>query len=606
MISCTSTTPRQQRFLRWLLAITCLALALRLAVSFALVDHPSVINPDPRTDMATYQEFAQRIAHGNWPDHFYYQPFYYAVFLPAVYCTLGEGAWTVPVVQSLLGAATVVLAGLAAARLWGRRCGLFAAVLTTLSHMLIFYTPFTLIASLQTFWVTLFVWLLVRAAGRRDRWRWLAVAAALAGAVLTRGNALLLAVLPLWLIWQETFSPRQPAAARNRRLLGAGVTTVLFLAVLFLPQLPFALRNFAYYGRWTGPSSAADAVLALSNSPQAPPGGLAPDTLVFEEWMRTAGADGNERIPVSRRVLAWAARSPLAVAELKFQTLLLFWSGLEIPNNVSLAYEGRAAPLLRMPFPFLLDFTFLGTLALSGLLLSLPRLRSSQRLAVVFGVVAVYCVATVMFYMLARFRVIAVPVLCVFAAYALERGVRLTMRFLEGRTGLRKEAILFAGSLIVGGYVCGAAFTQYQRIEPAVMKMVRPQGTSFRYRDGWVLQDHGPQVTGGWRPLDQPGHTGQLGKTFAIPNSLRSAQPVAVETAFFDLDTEKIRWVKQSVDGTIPDAGLLTVDVPVPAGHLPVLDLDRWYGRTELERSERPPGEAVARLFLHDTGQGER
>ena len=86
---------RSRRFLWELAAITVVALGLRLVVCAELQDLPSVRTPWIGTDMATYRRLAMDLLAGKLPDAFYYQPFYYAVFLPAVYASLGSGAWSI-------------------------------------------------------------------------------------------------------------------------------------------------------------------------------------------------------------------------------------------------------------------------------------------------------------------------------------------------------------------------------------------------------------------------------------------------------------------------------------------------------------------------------
>ena len=61
-----------------------LALLLRLLVCLELADAGAVRRPWSGTDMATYRDLAAGILRGEFPDAYYYQPFYYTVFLPLV------------------------------------------------------------------------------------------------------------------------------------------------------------------------------------------------------------------------------------------------------------------------------------------------------------------------------------------------------------------------------------------------------------------------------------------------------------------------------------------------------------------------------------------
>jgi hypothetical protein len=148
----------KRKFLYVIGAITLVAWLLRLYVGWQLMDSDSAVErPHIQTDMATYFKNAKAVADGtyDYSEGFYYQPFYYTVFLPLTFKIFGAGAKGVVIVQSLLGAACVFLAGLSAAMLFGKRAGIVAAALLALARMHIFYTPYMLMAVLQSFWMVL-------------------------------------------------------------------------------------------------------------------------------------------------------------------------------------------------------------------------------------------------------------------------------------------------------------------------------------------------------------------------------------------------------------------------------------------------------------------
>ena len=111
-------------FLLMLVAMAGLALLLRLGVWAELGavngGRNSLYTPSVFTDLATYMKLGREIAAGEYSGPFYYQPFYYAVFLPVCYWLSAGSIGFVIFVQSLLGAGTSWFAGLAAARLFGR------------------------------------------------------------------------------------------------------------------------------------------------------------------------------------------------------------------------------------------------------------------------------------------------------------------------------------------------------------------------------------------------------------------------------------------------------------------------------------------------------
>ncbi|MGN0849527.1 MAG: hypothetical protein ACI4OV_07530, partial [Victivallaceae bacterium] len=74
----------------WLicLLIVAAALILRVVGAWQLAGENNgmnaVFSPSPETDMATYWKLSGEILTGAFTGEFYYQPFYYAVWLPAL------------------------------------------------------------------------------------------------------------------------------------------------------------------------------------------------------------------------------------------------------------------------------------------------------------------------------------------------------------------------------------------------------------------------------------------------------------------------------------------------------------------------------------------
>jgi hypothetical protein len=89
--------------------------------------------------------------------------------------------------------------------------------------------------------------------------------------------------------------------------------------------------------------------LALGNSPEAPAGGREPDSTAGmmtypESYHRMmANTSGINARSVGRQMWEWFCQDRAAFLELQFRKALLFWDGREIPNNVSLIYDGIGA-----------------------------------------------------------------------------------------------------------------------------------------------------------------------------------------------------------------------------------------------------------------------
>ena len=325
-----------RKFLIFNGVISFVGLLIRLIAGFQLFQFESrVANPPKVTDMWTYLHLSGEILSGSPPREFYYQPFYYSVFLPLAKLLTGSRIWGPALFQILCGGGIIWFAGLTAALLKGRKAGIFAGFLAAFSLILIVYTPYALLEIQQCFYFTLLAYFTIRLMKKDSPWLWCGSGVILSFAILSRGNALcfLPAIFLAFLYARKRFA--YPA---KKMLLRAGV----FLLCLILPQLPFIIRNTVYFGTLTGPSSAGPAVLALGNNPEAPPGGLNqkyPEG--FDIWM------GEEKTyPVLKRIWDWFVDSPGAFIEFQARKFLLFWDHTEIPNNISIPHSVAKSPLL--------------------------------------------------------------------------------------------------------------------------------------------------------------------------------------------------------------------------------------------------------------------
>lgn len=609
-----------RKFLIILGIITGAGILLRLIVSAQLTAMPSVANPSSVTDMATYQKTAQGILNGRWPDFFYYQPFYYAVFLPIIYKVFGTGPWGVIFIQTLLAGATVWLTGLSCAKLFGRTAGIIAALLLALSRTHIFYTPYLLIAVLQSFWIVLLLYIAIRfreTRGKKALRNWILLSVFAALGTLTRGNILLLTPIFLLLLIEK----------ERKSIPKIAVYTGLFVVLFYLPQLPFAIKNYTHFGRWTGPSSAQDAVLALSNTPEATPGALViPYPDAYSAWMKKASNDNPNRRSVIMQMLDWFKEEPLALPELKFRALLLFWDHDEIWNNIAMQNEGKASSVLRKS-PFLIHFGAISMFGLAGIVLLLLKNPLRHRKRFFLALLAVfYCLATVLFYILTRFRLPMYPFLAVLSGYFLSAVISAVTGFLHKKRfpDFKKQTIYLVGAATIAAFFTFAAFDRYRdNLEAPLIRIARPDGTRLAIDGKMKIYDHGQNLYGGWVPEELPPKEISYNKTFVLPNGysqlsgnfLRIAMlsakggnvAVKVVCKHFDKPVVQHETVK-------PSAGIITwVDVPLPdfsvnkrdvtfnvafraktPGIAIIFDYQRDYGRTDLQVGETQlPVEAV-------------
>ena len=570
------------------------AFLFRCIVAFQLIAaDPAAYAPSSITDMATYCALADAVLSGNLPDTFYYQPFYYSVFLPL--CRLfTTSPHVLAVVQSLLGAAVVYGAGLIGAKIFGRRAGLWSALLCALSAILIYFTPYALLETVQSFWI-LFLFFALQAALRKKRlFLWCGAGLLLGFSILTRGNT--------WCFLPVVFCAVFYVERRNWKK--ALLPLLLFIVFTLLPQLPFAAYNTFKTGKLSGPSTAGGAVLCIGNNPESAPGGLdIPYPPTYEAWMKD-----EKKISVPARMLDWFLREPAAFLELQFNKFLLFWDSTEWPNNIS-EYNAGKSSLMRT-FRFL-PTGFLIMLALAGGFSGCYRrmfLRRKEFL-LLWGCILFYALSVSAFYILARFRLPVIPLLCVSGGVFLAQFLR--------RMKMRRFFHYLLILLLAAGFAYFAYPVYSTAYEPALMRSFRPAGVnsvldSF-FRNTVLIQDHTQRIRGGWGSMAlKDGMT--IEKTFAVrfrrSNCGKMVRlilrlPVGGTNYSFLLDVNgQRRFIanEKSVELSIPPVEKdRQIELTLKISHVrgdPQLYFDalRNYGRTQVD-GKTVPYELVATLL---------
>jgi hypothetical protein len=575
--------------------------------------------PSVGTDMATYKELSERIMKGEYGEAFYYQPFYYAVFLPVVHKILGQGLWPVMAVQSFLSALTVFLAGLCAAKLWGKRAGVVTASLVAFSSVLVLYTPYHLIETLQAFWLTVIFYSFLLSWRSGKTFHWAVTGFLVSLSILTRGN-----------IW--FFVPGLFAAAffsglarnfpgkitRSRQCMLKITPPLVFMIMVVLPQLPFAVRNSHIAGKLCGPSTAAGAVLALGNTPEAPPGGrnpgLGPGPMEYPEtyyaWM-----DKDKEAPVAGKIFEWFKREPMAFMELQFRKMLLFWDFHEIPNNIAFEYQGEKSSTFKriaiVPTSLIMAlalgclFHYLSFNAKSGF----RRVGKHPRAFIYFYLILSFFLATSAFYILARFRLPVVPLLAIGAG-----GLSGVLIVNVQRRCWRKVVVRAVLPLLLGLFIVFSAYDIYRYLfESQMIRMVRPFGIRSELQGKKVLyMDNGPLSFGSWTPFEL--REGQI-----IQKKFSVREPIDGKNAKFALQMvcEIAGELRIEVNGNIHSFDLKhgmnekIFEIPLNASepqvvikaiHLDckayvVLDYQRNYGRTEVD-GKKIGAELVSKLYL--------
>ncbi len=414
-----------------LAVISGVALALRLLHVWQLRRSPffDVLLGDARG----YDEWAVRIASGDWigRDVFYQAPLY-PYFLGVIYRVAGHSLLAVRIVQAAIGAGSAALLYLAGARFISTRAGWVAGLALAVYAPAIFFDSLLQKSVLDVFFLTLGLSLAGTLQDRPERrGRWLALGLAMGALSLTRENALVfILVIAAW-----GLVGARPLAARLQ-------TLAAFAAGLALVLMPVAVRNYAVGGGFYLTTSQFGPNFYIGNNPKAD------GTYMSLRFGRGAPEfERQDAIDLAEHALG-RTLTPAEVSGYWTDRALAFITGQ--PGRW-MALMGRKAALLvnrdemldtesqesyaEWSWPLRLlgwfgHFGVLVPLAVLGAILGWP---DRQRLALLYGMTALYAASVLLFYVFARYRLPLLPLLLLFAAHAVTalvpggifRGIRL-------------------------------------------------------------------------------------------------------------------------------------------------------------------------------------
>jgi hypothetical protein len=420
----------------------------------------------PQLDGLYHDLAARDILAGNVkPEPFFRAPLYY-YFLAGIYAAFGRSFWAVRLVQSAIGALSVVLLYRLGLRAGVRPAvSLLAAIMMILCGPIVFATNELHTPVLEILLDLLYLNLLLAAADtgcppRRAMLFALSAGLALGLSAIARPNILVTAPLALGWLWVQA----SPAPGRVRR---TAPLAVLFLLGAAIAPGSVTWRNARVSGDPVFIASQGGINFFIGNRPEAD--GFTPSTPAryrfdspYEDSVALYGqfaADeaAGRKLTASEsqrywagRVFAWWAQEPLAGLRLLAKKWVLVWTHREIRNNTAYEYVRRewAPSLWALPF----GFWFVGPVSVLGMVLAFRLRQPALRFLALFALV--YMASFTLFFIADRYRLPVVPVLLLLSAYAVawlvERvgAVRLAHSPAEWRT-LLPAAALLAGMAVV-------------------------------------------------------------------------------------------------------------------------------------------------------------
>ncbi len=420
-----SARSKQLRLPQWwpVAALVAAAFLARLAAVYAASGLPFFT--EHRLDALVYHEAGRRIASGDWsmgPGVLHMSPAY-SYFVGTIYSIFGEGGWAPRLMQVILGTGSVALIyGTTRRLLEHRRWAVVAGGIAAFYGPFIFYDSQLLAASLATFAHALVVFLTVIAMGKNRLRDWAFVGAACGLAALIRPTALLFAI-PVGLAWWIATTSQSWRWRMTRLAVTAGVALVVIS--------PATARNALIGGEAVLITDSGGLNFYIGNGPGAIGTFRVPQEIPkatnagtqFDAFSEYAGARTGRTLSSKETndyfyQESWSHifAQPSSWARLLIEKAWLFWNKREIPNTYDYSFIREIDPLQGLPF---LQFWLLAPFALLGTIMMLGRWRSRELVIGLF--VAVQFVALVLFFVLARYRIPAIPALIIAAVYGAKR-----------------------------------------------------------------------------------------------------------------------------------------------------------------------------------------
>jgi tetratricopeptide (TPR) repeat protein len=451
--------PEPDRVRRAGLWIVALALVVRLVYLCEISGSPTFRLPV--VDSLVYCRAAAGLAAGNgFCDSFFFQPFLYPFWLAGVFLATGTSLVAARLIQVLIGCATCFLAYRLGDRLYGRREGVAAGVITALYGPLVFFEAELLATGLAAFWCVALLLLFLKAARKNSIPLFLFLGLCGAAALLTRPTFLpLLLAGGGWLL------------LKTRRALRQAPGRVVWLAALAgfaIPLLAVASLNSSVTGHFGILPSSGGLNLYIGNNPDsdgttnARPGSSWSDVIDLPK-RHGRGADMWERQSFFYgRVRGYVSEEPLAFATGLGKKTLQFVSSRELPRNLDVYLFREWSMILSLLLwkggGFGFPFGLLLPLAAAGLFF---RRRETPLLLPLF--LLLWAAAVVAVFVAARYRVPIVPLLAAPAG----AGIICIYRALrEGSRGRIAAAAALTTGLILMGTIPGPFAAEKIDYEP--------------------------------------------------------------------------------------------------------------------------------------------
>jgi tetratricopeptide (TPR) repeat protein len=396
--------------------VACIVFSLALTIRFIYL-YESSANPSfriPIVDSEVYDETARTFV-GNriLGNSFFWQPFFYPFFLSVVYFFRGSSIISAKVIQVLIGALTCALTYRLGEKIFDRRVGIIAGLITAFYGPMFFYESELLATGWVTFWAVVLVLLFLEVKEKDKGYLWFLLGLCGALGIITRPEIFLFFLAGCVWLWFRV--PRELSLVPRFGAIFAGVILVM---------APVGVAAAYATGKFSIISSSGGLNLYIGNNPNycqtltIRPGGDWDKLIKLPSQHGMGESAWDEDRFFKQRVIEYVKKQPLDFAKgLGRKTLELICSR-EIPRNLNIYMFGRWSRLLRLltwkaggfGFPFGLIFP----LMVLGVIYNWRRIPAPM----IFFIV-LYPLSIIFVFVASRYKAPMVPILTIPAAAGL-------------------------------------------------------------------------------------------------------------------------------------------------------------------------------------------
>ena len=437
------------RSLWWVpVGIFCCALLVRLIF---LVENLNIPFFNYRgIDARAYHQMAVGFTEGTWPDgQVFSWPPLYPLFLGLLYKTIGQNAAILRILNAILGSVSCVLVYFIARTIFSSRfVPVAAAIICCLCGTMVYFDGQLLSGNLDVLLELLIIFSLLFASRRRQTGWWVLTGLAIGLSAINRGAILLF--VPIILFWMYMVSRYQWGLESKSEVPAFWKTAIALLLPVGLIVFPVVLHNIRYDRAVVDKKPASVGLKQFISSGFLPiASNLGINFYLGNHWeLREvnniehpeffAVYERIENEPAEKGIESALAQSRYLVRQslihifekpidfIKLMGLKVFqlFNGAEIPRNANLYAFRQYSVILSIllwkkiiAFPSGLIIPF----GLVGIFLSRDLWR---RHFLLLGCLVVQCLFILAFFVAARYRLPAVPLLAIYTAFALETFIR--------------------------------------------------------------------------------------------------------------------------------------------------------------------------------------